>query len=58
VEGVQAHPQNFDLVKIRAKSLKIWGKSVKTFAKSLKIWASSLKIRTWFDLKKMTSNVV
>jgi len=36
VEGVQAHPQNFDLVKIRAKSLKIWGKSVKTFAKSLK----------------------
>ena len=30
VAGVQAHPQNFDLAKIREKS-------VETFAKSLKI---------------------
>jgi len=42
--GVQAQPQKFYLVKIRAKSLKILAKFVKTFAKSLTIWANSLKI--------------
>jgi len=37
--GVQAHPQKFDLLKIRAKSVEIWTKCVKTFAKSL-VWRS------------------
>jgi len=39
VRGVQAPTKSFDLLIIRAKSLKIW-------AKSLKIWEKSLKIRT------------
>jgi len=38
VQGLQEHPQWFDLLKIREKSLKIW-------EKSLKIWTTFLKIR-------------
>jgi len=33
------NPKNFDLSKIREKSLKIWAKSLRVWAKSLTIWA-------------------
>jgi len=39
VQGVQAHPQNFDLVKIRAESLKLRAKTVKIWAK----WCDNLR---------------
>jgi len=39
------HPQNFDVVKIWAKSLKIWGKSADIRAQDVKTIANSMKIR-------------
>jgi len=63
-QGLKTHTQNFDLLKIRTKSLKIhanfvkiWAKSLKIFTKSLKMWSNSLKMwakwrPTLFDLKK------
>jgi len=51
--GCKRIPKSFDLLKIRAKSLKIWAISLKIQTKSLNILAKFLKI--W---AKMAPNVV
>jgi len=53
MQGCKSISKNFELSKIRAKSLKIWAKFLKIPAKYLKIWTNSLKIRA-----KMEPNVL
>ena len=49
--GCKRTIKSFDLVKIRAKSLKIREKPVKTFAKSLKIWTEMPPNVVWLEKK-------
>jgi len=44
VQGVQVQPQNFDLMKIPTKSLKILAKSVEILGKYVNTFAKSLYV--------------
>jgi len=45
--GCKRTTENFDAVKMRAKSVKIRAKSLKTFTESLKIWAKIAPQKKW-----------
>ena len=42
-------PKSFDLLKILAKSFKIWAKSLKTFTNSVKVWAKMAPNIFWCE---------